>query len=48
MIHIDAYRLEGKNESKNIGLIEQMQNPENIIFIEWPEMIKKELPKGIT
>jgi tRNA threonylcarbamoyladenosine biosynthesis protein TsaE len=45
LIHIDAYRLEGSNESENIGLSEQLNNSENIIFIEWPEMIQKSLPK---
>lgn len=47
MIHIDAYRLGEKNDIQNIGLDTQMQNPENIIFIEWAEVIKKGLPKNI-
>ncbi len=46
MVHIDAYRLNGKSDIKNIGLEEQVKNPENIIFIEWPEMIWKKLPKN--
>jgi len=46
MIHIDAYRLNGKSDIKNIGLEEQVKNPENIIFIEWPEVIWKKLPKN--
>jgi len=47
MIHIDAYRLGGENDVRNIGLDMQMQNPENLIFIEWAEIIKKGLPKNI-
>lgn len=43
LIHIDAYRLGEKNSLKNIGLDHQLKNPDNIIFIEWPEIIEKEL-----
>jgi tRNA A37 threonylcarbamoyladenosine biosynthesis protein TsaE len=32
---------------KNIGLDEQIKNSENLIFIEWPEIIKKELEEKI-
>ena len=43
LIHIDAYRLGEKNSIQNIGLNEQLKNHQNLIFIEWPEIIKKEL-----
>ncbi len=46
LIHIDAYRLNGENDIKNIGLDRQMKNPENIIFIEWAEKIWKKLPEN--
>lgn len=44
-IHIDAYRLKNEKEILNLGWKEMIGNPENIIFIEWPENIKKALPK---
>jgi len=39
MIHIDAYRLEGKEDLEYLGWNEIIQNPENLIIIEWPEMV---------
>jgi tRNA threonylcarbamoyladenosine biosynthesis protein TsaE len=43
LIHIDAYRLEGFRNLKNIGLDDQLKDSENLIFIEWPEVIDSEL-----
>ncbi len=45
LIHLDAYRLEREEDLELIGLKEQLENPENLIFLEWPEMIDKWLPK---
>jgi len=45
LIHIDAYRLEREEDMELIGLKEQLKNPENLIFLEWPEMLVKWLPK---
>lgn len=45
LIHIDAYRFESEDEIKHIGFREISQDPQNIIFIEWPERIKNYLPK---
>lgn len=45
LIHIDAYRLEREEDIELIGLKEQLKNSENLIFLEWPEMIEKWLPK---
>ncbi len=45
LIHIDAYRLKNEKEILNLGWKEMIGNPENIIFLEWPENIKKALPK---
>ena len=36
--HYDLYRLKNEKEIKNIGLFENLE--ENIILIEWPELIK--------
>ena len=44
LIHIDAYRLSEKNDFKNIGLLEELKNPSNLIFIEWGNLIEKNLP----
>ncbi len=48
LYHIDAYRLEGKDIKKELELLsfkEILSNPKNIIFIEWPEILKGNLPK---
>jgi len=43
--HIDCYRLENPEELLSLGFKEMIANPKNLIFIEWPEKIKKILPK---
>lgn len=50
LYHMDAYRLEGKDIKKELELLafkEILSNPKNIIFIEWPEILKGNLPKKI-
>lgn len=44
LIHIDAYRIEKEEELKAIHFEEYANSPENIIFIEWPANLKKDLP----
>lgn len=41
LIHIDAYRLEGEHELEVLGWSEVAQDRNNIIVIEWPEMVAK-------
>ncbi len=41
LIHIDAYRLDSEEELLNLDWQENLDNPKNIIFIEWPERVKK-------
>lgn len=48
LIHIDAYRLEGAHELDAIGWHEIVSNPENLIYIEWPENIPGVLPVDTT
>jgi tRNA threonylcarbamoyladenosine biosynthesis protein TsaE len=47
LIHIDAYRFENEDEIKHIGFREISHDPQNIIFIEWPERIKNYLPNDV-
>jgi len=46
LIHIDAYRLDSYTEMLALGWNDILKNPDNLIFIEWPERIKEILPKG--
>jgi tRNA threonylcarbamoyladenosine biosynthesis protein TsaE len=46
--HIDLYRLgdDIKNEFENLGVFDILDNPANIVLIEWAEKAKQFLPKG--
>ncbi len=44
--HIDCYRLNDPSEIITLGFKEIIKNPKNLIFIEWPERIKKLLPSN--
>ena len=43
--HFDCYRLEKPEEILELGWGEVISNPKNIVVVEWPEKIKKFLPK---
>ncbi len=45
LIHIDTYRLKGWQDLIPLGIKELINNPENIILIEWSDRVKKILPK---
>lgn len=45
--HIDAYRLEGKDIKKELEILswnEIISNPKNLVFVEWPEIVKDFMP----
>ncbi len=44
--HIDCYRLEKSRDILELGWKEIISNPKNIVAVEWPEHIKKILPKS--
>lgn len=44
--HIDCYRIKKTKELIDLGLKEIFNNPQNIVLIEWPERIRKILPKN--
>lgn len=44
--HFDCYRLKKSEKISNLGLSEILENPDNIVLIEWPEKIKKHLLKN--
>lgn len=45
LIHIDAYRLEKESELLHLGWEEILKDPENLVFIEWPENVSGIIPK---
>lgn len=48
LFHIDAFRV--RNASARtltpLGLIEAMENPENLVLVEWPERIARVVPRN--
>jgi len=43
--HFDCYRIGNEKEMKELGFKELLGDPQNIILIEWPERIRKALPR---
>jgi len=46
--HIDCYRIKKADELLKLGLREVLENPQNIVLIEWAKKIKKILPKNFV
>lgn len=42
--HLDAYRLKNEKELLHLGWNEIVANKEHLVFIEWPENVKKAIP----
>jgi len=46
LYHIDCYRINKSEDLMGLGFKEILNNPHNIIAIEWAEKVKKILPKN--
>ncbi len=46
IIHIDAYRLENPDEILGLKWKKDIENPQNLILIEWPSKIKTHIPNS--
>lgn len=46
LFHLDFYRLNSQDEIKAFDLEEIVNNPKNLVIIEWPEKIPNVLPKN--
>jgi len=44
--HIDLYRINNKIELENLGILELLSDPKNIIVIEWAEKLLDLMPKN--
>jgi len=44
--HIDCYRIRKPKEILDLGFEKIILNPQNLVAIEWPERIKKIIPKN--
>jgi len=45
LVHMDAYRLKGRKHLKVLGWDELLQDPKNLIVVEWPEKIAEAIPR---
>ncbi len=43
--HIDCYRLKKPEELLVLGFRKIIEDSENLVLIEWPELMKKHLPR---
>jgi tRNA threonylcarbamoyladenosine biosynthesis protein TsaE len=48
LAHLDCYRLTSPQEAVDIGLLDYLADKKTLTVIEWPERIKKILPKNRT
>ena len=46
LVHIDAYRLEGERSLVPLGFDDLYADPQNLIMLEWPELVESQLPKA--
>ena len=46
LIHIDTYRLDLPEELERLGFLDLINDSENLIVIEWPEIVEEILPKN--
>ncbi|HYD93009.1 MAG TPA: tRNA (adenosine(37)-N6)-threonylcarbamoyltransferase complex ATPase subunit type 1 TsaE [Candidatus Paceibacterota bacterium] len=44
LVHIDAYRLKNGEELNALGFSQLMQEPANLVLMEWPERVDGALP----
>ena len=47
IIHIDAYRIKNEDELLEFGVLEFFNDKNSVVFIEWPENIKKYIKNNI-
>jgi tRNA threonylcarbamoyladenosine biosynthesis protein TsaE len=43
--HVDLYRIESEHDVEGLGLLELINDPENVVIIEWPDKIEHLLPE---
>ena len=46
LYHIDCYRMKNEKDILELGFKEIISDPRNIVAVEWPERIKKAVPKN--
>lgn len=47
LVHIDAYRIEDPDELVRLGWEKIISDPNNLVFVEWPEKIESIMPKHL-
>lgn len=47
LFHMDAYRIKKLSELKYLNFKEMISLPKSVVLVEWPEKIKRVLPKKV-
>lgn len=45
LVHIDAYRLDRGEDLGALGFDELLQDPGNLVLLEWPERVEERIPR---
>lgn len=48
LIHIDFYRIENQNELRALKWEDIINDPKNLVVVEWPEQIGDNFPKDVA
>lgn len=48
LYHVDAYRLKEARELTKLGFKEVLNDPKNIVLVEWADKVKRLIPRGAT
>lgn len=43
--HLDLYRMQDSDDVKDLGIEDYLDQPDSIVFIEWPEVAENYLPE---
>lgn len=43
--HLDLYRMQDSGDVKDLGIEDYLDQPDSVVFIEWPEVAENYLPK---
>ncbi len=46
LCHLDCYRITGARELAPLGFRELLEDPRNVVLVEWAERVRRALPRG--
>lgn len=46
LFHIDAYRLSSGANTRVLGILDALHDPQNVLAVEWPDAVRNAFPRG--